>query len=245
MTSSIKTTQRAQRANNKTTSDARIGELTAALNAHVAKHDITLTTFQKELASAKRSVEQSKYGSDVEAKRRKGETAVYDVTVFNKVAASDGGKKLLAVMLNAVAKSVKKRSQSSQSSSSTDRSCEYSNVAKSNKRPFLTLTESRKTEWLAAGGDGRGELLMSHVMLVANGLLPGGNDVASHLCNNGRCVKLSHLHWEPDSVNTSRKMCVSSGACKHHGPHPDCVSVRNDDGEEEEELNADDVDNDC
>lgn len=54
--------------------------------------------------------------------------------------------------------------------------------------------------------------------------LPPKWDV-SHLCHNGRCLRLDHLVLEPHAVNTSRQKCVNRGRCLGHGPYPRCMRV--------------------
>jgi hypothetical protein len=60
------------------------------------------------------------------------------------------------------------------------------------------------------------------VWMHANGSIKDKFDV-SHLCHNGKCIKLSHLHVEDHQYNVSRQGCkgiIKNGrkwkrACKH------------------------------
>ena len=45
----------------------------------------------------------------------------------------------------------------------------------------------------------------------------------SHVCHRKKCVKISHLSYEPQSVNNSRSPCFSNARCKGHRGYPNCV----------------------
>jgi hypothetical protein len=53
-------------------------------------------------------------------------------------------------------------------------------------------------------------------------------DHISHRCSNKLCLKLDHLHLEPQAVNNQRKSCVANGFChRSHNtegrPYPPCI----------------------
>lgn len=42
----------------------------------------------------------------------------------------------------------------------------------------------------------------------------------SHICNNNKCIKWTHLILEAHATNTARKTCFASKTCsKRHEPH--------------------------
>jgi len=63
----------------------------------------------------------------------------------------------------------------------------------------------------------------SHVILVANGMLPYNYGVhASHLCHNTRCLKIEHLRWELRYINEKRNRCIGQTECLC-GQSPPCI----------------------
>lgn len=53
------------------------------------------------------------------------------------------------------------------------------------------------------------------VVLINDGQVPKEDDyTASHRCHKNKCVKLSHLLWEPEPDNIRRRACAAAGTCK-------------------------------
>ena len=50
-----------------------------------------------------------------------------------------------------------------------------------------------------------------------------GNKEISHLCNNKKCINISHLSLEPHAINTQRRPCQSMSICLGHGIYPACI----------------------
>lgn len=99
-------------------------------------------------------------------------------------------------------------------------------VSQASKRPLLSIKEGSKTaqDWIEGGGDERTTILCSHIALCHAGKFPENKkDEASHLCHNPRCILLSHLNWEPKSVNAAREKCRQDGKCCQHEGFPNCL----------------------
>lgn len=65
------------------------------------------------------------------------------------------------------------------------------------------------------------------VFRMHNGIPPySKNDTGecSHLCHNFFCIRVDHIHFEPHSINNSRKRCNKQKQCLGHEGYPNCIS---------------------
>ena len=52
---------------------------------------------------------------------------------------------------------------------------------------------------------------------------PDRSLVASHLCHNKTCILATHLTFESNAINNTRKSCLRMGRCLGHHPYKDCM----------------------
>lgn len=214
--------QQAARDATKRKSDAFQDALVQTLKSTVDTHGeaATLRAFDKAVKKARTDI------FDVKPKAP-CKVAVPNVTVFKKVFCDSPekgtSKKLLEQLVKSVDNSVERRDKVADPDT-TRKGCILPNFKKSDKRPFITLTDSRKAMWVKCGGDDRGEIEMTHILLSQREWWPKSNhDHASHLCSNGLCVNADHLEWVPSLLNDMRKPCVANKKCSGHEGAKDCI----------------------